>query len=135
MASRNKTKDDLREWLLNGVYMYNMISKAVDITALDMPVISNDPLTLLHTYQSVYGKQKNRHGGFNTAEKYVDFMKTAEIFAELPEVDELATRIERARSNLAIAVGGLSAETVTKLGYELREHDNKLMVFFDEKEE
>jgi hypothetical protein len=135
MAEADKAGGKLTTWLHKAVEKYCTVNAVVDIASYDMRVISNDPETLLQTYLLLYGELKDRHGTFNHAKEYVEFMKAGKTFADLPEVTGLAARIEKARLNLEVVIKKLKPETITGKGYSLKEYKGKLMVFRETNEE
>jgi hypothetical protein len=128
MIDDKNSLEDLVFLLRESADLAIAISGAVDVAKPDMPVISSNPKTLLHSYLMLYGKQDNRHGGFETAHRYKSYRAKAKRLG-IPEVNGLIDRMESARVNLENAIRALPPKKVAECGYELWLDDGKLLVY------
>jgi pyrrolidone-carboxylate peptidase len=129
MENKENPQREVIDLLEKAIDFYKIIYGVIDIDKSEMPVVSEDSDDILQTYLMLYGKQDNRHGGFDTSEDYKSFMKKAQGFSKLPEVNKFAQRIEKARANLETTIKKIDPKVVLELGYELREDDNRLLVY------
>ena len=109
---------------------YHVIDDHVDITDVGMKVDHEASVDeLLCTYLCLYGETDNRHGGFNTAEKFKEVFDRCKCFGDIPEVCSMMFRLEIARINLEEALDGVD---VTKFGYERKDDGGKLLLYKDD---
>jgi len=124
-----RKNDKLGDLLQEFANMLISVEEVIDFGNRDMPVTSDDAETILGNYLTFYGKQDNRHGGFCTADHYKSFIERAKEFPVLYLEGGAVQIMEKARSNLEISVRALAPNVVSNLGYELRQDDERLLVY------